>query len=281
MATLVRNRPFQKTKNSGIKKQIKKIKLTYPSVNFSIKWLWVFILFILFSYWIFFIIRNTIFREENYIDKITYSKVSADNYDDPNLYKKISSLIKNENYFVVSKFKKREILNILQAEFPIVKNIKIIQPEKFSASVRVSFYEPDIIIKLGDRKFGVLWDYDFEIFSWNNLGNWSFSVELPQYASWVDSLHGLFFEISPEKLIYDVDIISQWFQWHKRIVYLPWSSMTVVFMSDGKRVYLNNKNSLTWQISNYNLLMKYYDEANLLKIIDLGSLEWDKIIVRK
>ena len=42
---------------------------------------------------------------ENYIDKITYSKVSTDNYDDPNLYKKISSLIKNENYFVVSKFK--------------------------------------------------------------------------------------------------------------------------------------------------------------------------------
>jgi hypothetical protein len=28
-------------------------------------------------------------------------------------------------------------------------------------------------------------------------------------------------------------------------------------------------------------LMKYYNEANSLKIIDLGSLEWDKIIVKK
>jgi len=281
MATLVRNRPFQKRKTNSIKKQIRKIKLTYPSIKFSIKWLRIFILFILFSYWIFFIIRNTIFKAENYIEKITYSKDSADNYDDPYLYKKISELIKGENYFVVSKFKKGEILHTIQDEFPMVKNIKIIQPTKFSASVRISFYEPDIIINLGDRKFGVLWDYDFEIFSWNNIGNWIFSVELPQYISWVDSLHGLFFEISPEKLIYDIDIISQWFQWYKRIVYLPWSSMTVVFLNDDKRVYLNNKNSLTWQINNYNLLMKYYNEANLLKIIDLGSLEWDKIIVRK
>jgi hypothetical protein len=28
-------------------------------------------------------------------------------------------------------------------------------------------------------------------------------------------------------------------------------------------------------------LMKYYNEANSLKIIDLWSLEWDKIIVKK
>jgi hypothetical protein len=281
MATLVRNRPFQKRRTNSIKKQIRKIKLIYPSIKFSVKWLWIFILFVIFSYWTFFIIKNTIFKSENYIEKVSYSKNSADNYDNPYLYKKISELIKGENYFVVSKLKRGKILNTIQDEFPMVKNIKIIQPIKFSASVWISFYEPDIIINLGDRKFGVLWDYDFEIFSWNNIGNWIFSVELPKYISWVDSLHGLFFEISPEKLIYDIDIISQWFQWYKRIVYLPWSSMTVVFLNDDKRVYLNNKNSLTWQINNYNLLMKYYNEANLLKIIDLGSLEWDKIIVRK
>jgi hypothetical protein len=44
--------------------------------------------------------------------------------------------------------------------------------------------------------------------------------------------------------------------------------MTVVFVG-GKTIYLNNKNSLTGQIDNYNLLMKYYNEANSLKIIDL------------
>ena len=210
MATLVRNRPFQKRKNNNIKKQIRKIKLIYPSVNFSVKWLWVFILFVIFSYWAFFIIKNTIFKADNYIEKISYSQTSVNNYDDPYLYKKISELIKYENYFVVSKFKKWDILRTLQDEFPMVKNIKIIQPQKFSASVRIGFYEPDIIVKLGDRKFGVLWDFDFEIFTWNSIGNWSFSVELPQYASWISSIHWLFFEISPEKLIYAIEVISQW-----------------------------------------------------------------------
>lgn len=280
MATLVTNRPFKKRKVNNIKKQIRKIKLVYPSINFSIKWLWVFILFVIFSYWIFFIIKHTIFQDENYIKKIYYSQASVNNYDDPYLYKKISELIKNENYFVISKFRKSTILDILQSEFPMVKNIKIIQPEKFAASVRVDFYYPDFVFKLWDRKFWVLWDYDFEIFSGNKIWDSIFSIDMPQYISWIDSLHWLFFEISPEKLMYDMDIISQWFTWYSRIVYLPWSSMTLVFLGD-KKIYLNNKNSLTWQINNYDLLMKYYNEANLLKIIDLGSLEWDKIIVRK
>jgi hypothetical protein len=76
-------------------------------------------------------------------------------------------------------------------------------------------------------------------------------------------------------------IIDQWFPAAKRIVYLPWGSRTVVFITDDKRIYLNNKNSLTWQIINYNLLNKYYNESDWLKIIDLWSLENDKIIARQ
>ena len=239
-----------------------------------------FILVVIFSYWIFFIIKHTIFRTENYIEKVYYSQASIDNYDNPYLYKKISELIKNENYYVVSKFKKWSILDVLQNQFPIVKNIKIIQPKKFAASVRVDFYYPDMVFKLWDRKFGILWDYDFEIFSGNKLSDSIFSIDLPEYVSWIDSLHWLFFEISADKLMYDMDIISQWFTGYTRIVYLPWSSMTLVFIGD-KKIYLNNKNSLTGQINNYELLMKYYNEASSLKIIDLWSLEWDKIIVRK
>jgi hypothetical protein len=89
MATLVTNRPFKRRKRNNIKKQIRRVKLIYPSVKFSIKWLWIFVLFVIFFYGIFFIIKNTIFKAENYIDKISYSKVSVDNYDNPYLYKRI------------------------------------------------------------------------------------------------------------------------------------------------------------------------------------------------
>jgi len=97
---------------------------------------------------LFFIINNTIFKPENYIEQITYSKASVDNYDDPYLYKKISDLIKYENYFVVSKFRKSDIINQIKSEFPLVKDLEIIQPAKFTASVRVDFYEPDIVVRL-------------------------------------------------------------------------------------------------------------------------------------
>ena len=280
MYTLVKNRPFKKRKTNNIKRKVKKIKLIYPEINFPIKRFWIFLLSMIFIYWIFFIIQHTIFKDENYIKKIYYSQMSINNYDDPYLYNTISKLLKDENFFVASKFKKKTILRTLKQEFPIVKNIKIIQAEKFSASVKVDFYDLDLVLKLWDRKFWVLWYYDFEIFSGNNIWNGAFSIELPQYLGDINSIHWLFVEISPEKLIHDMDIISQWFPAHTRIVYLPGSSMTVVFFWE-KRVYLNNKNSLIDQIDSYNLLMKYYNNANSLKIIDLGSLEWDKIIVRE
>lgn len=280
MYTLVRDRPFKTRKTNNIKRKVKKIKLIYPEINFPIKRFWIFLLSMIFIYWIFFIIQHTVFRDENYIKKVYYSQTSVDTYDDPYLYSTISKLIKDENFYVVSKFKRKTILHNLKQEFPIVKNIKIIQPEKFSASVQIIFYDLDMVLKLWDRKFWILWYYDFEIFSGNTIWDGVFTIELPQYLSGTESVRWLFVEISPEKLMYDIDVISQWFSGYNRIVYLPWSSMTVVFVWE-KRIYLNNKNSLTGQIDNYNLLMKYYNEANSLKIIDLWSLEWDKIIVRK
>jgi hypothetical protein len=281
MATLVRQKKFKKVKKNTFKKKRNKTRLIYPTVDISIKWLRIFILLVIFWYGLFFIINNTIFKDENYIEQITYSKTSVDTYDNPYLYKKISELIKYENYYVVSKLRKSDIENTIKSEFPLVKKIKIIQPEKYTASVKIEFYTPEIIIRLWERKFGVIWNYNFEIFSGNNIDKNIFFVELPQYTTWINSLAWLFYEIPVDKFICDMDVIAQWFPWYKRLVYLPWSSRTVVFVSDDKRVYLNNKNPLTWQIENYNLLQKYYDQSDGLKIIDLGSLENDKIIVRQ
>jgi len=46
-------------------------------------------------------------------------------------------------------------------------------------------------------------------------------------------------------------------------------------------VYINNAIPIEPQIVNYQLLKKYYSDFNLLREIDLGSLESDKVIVRK
>lgn len=278
---LVKPRPFKKIKQNKIKKNFNKVKLIYPQINFSVKTFWIVILAIIFSYGIFFVIKNTVFKKENYIQNLSYSKESVEKFNDPNLYSAISKSLKWENYYVVWKLKRKSILKSIQSEFPVVKNMKIVKSEPYSAAVRIDFYEPDIVIKLWDRKFAVMGNYNYEIFSWNTIWNDIFYAELPQYVSWIDSLYWLFHEISQDQFIHDMHFFAEAFPDYDRIVYLPWSSMTVVILKSGLRIYVNNQNSLELQIENYNLIKQYYKDFYSLKTIDLWSLQWDKIIVNK
>ena len=282
MAGLVKSRPFRRNRiHSNISSQFKKkIKLVYPNFNIPIQYIWILVIVIVFIYWIFFIINNTLLRPDNYIQNISYGKYSVDMYDNPELYKKIWDLIRWENYFVVSKFKKREILSQLKSEFIMVKNITIVQPEKYWASVQLEFYDPDIVIKLWDKKFWVINGEDFEIFSGNKIWENSFFVELPQYASGTTSIYWLFYEIPYYKFLDDMTTIAEWFPNYKRIVYLPWASMTAVFTEKDQRVYINNQNSITWQIELFHNLTTFYKDASSLNIIDLWSLEDNMVIVQ-
>ena len=278
---LVKPRPFKRIKQNKIKKNFNKVKLIYPQINFSVKTFWIVILAIIFSYGIFFVIKNTVFKKENYIQNLSYSKESVEKFNDPTLYSTISKSLKWENYYVVWKLKRKSILRTIQNEFPVVKNMKIVKSEPYSAAVWIDFYEPDIVIKLWDRRFAVMWDYNYEIFSGNMIWSDIFYAELPQYVSWIDSLYGLFHEISQDQFIHDMHFFAEAFPDYERIVYLPWSSMTVVILKSGLRIYINNQNSLTWQIENYNLIKQYYKDFYSLRTIDLWSLQGDKIIVNK
>lgn len=278
---LVSPRPFKRSNHHTIKKNFSRVKLIFPKINFSIKAFRIVILVIIFSYWIFFVIKNTFFKKENYIQNLSYSKESVDKFNDPTLYSAISKILKWENYYVVWKLKRASILKTIQDEFPVVRNMKVVKSAPYSAAVWIDFYEPDIIIKLGDRRFAVMWDYSYEIFSWNTIWDGIFYAELPQYVSGIDSLYGLFHEINQNQFIHDMHFFADAFPDYERIVYLPWSSMTVVILKSWLRIYINNQNSLEWQVENYNLIKQYYKDFYSLKTIDLGSLQWDKIIVNK
>lgn len=278
---LVTPRPFKRSNHHKIKKNFNRVKLVFPKINFSIKAFRIVILAIIFSYWIFFVIKNTFFKKENYIQNLSYSKESVDKFNDPILYSAISKSLKWENYYIVWKLKRKAILKSIQDEFPVVKNMKIVKSEPYSAAVWIDFYEPDIIVKLWERRFAVMWDYSYEIFSGNTIWDDAFYAELPQYTSWIDSLYWLFHEISQNQFIHDMHFFAEAFPDYDRIVYLPGSSMTVVILKSGLRIYVNNQNSLTWQIENYNLIKQYYKDFYSLKTVDLWSLQWDKIIVNK
>ena len=177
MVKLVKSRPFRvnKSYNNFWNKLKKQIKLVYPKFNIPLQYVRIFFIVIIFIYGIFFVINNTLLRPENYIQNISYWQYSVDMYDNPELYKQIWDLIRWENYFVVSKLKKRDILSQIQSGFVMVKGITITQPQKYWAAVQFEFYEPDILVKLGDKTFWVIDGVDFEIFSGNLIWVDSFS----------------------------------------------------------------------------------------------------------
>lgn len=278
---LVSPRPFKRSNHHKIKKNFSRVKLIYPKINFSIKTFWIIVLTIIFSYWIFFVVKNTFFKQENYIQNLSYSKESVDKYNDPYLYSEISKWLKWENYYIVARLRKNSFLEKIKEQFPMVKNMKIVKSWPYSATVWIDFYTPDIVIKLWDRYFAVIWKYDYELYSGNTIWDGVLYAELPQYVSWIDSLYWLFHEISQTQFIHDMHFFADSFPNYKRIVYLPGSAMTVVFSENDQRIFINNQNSLTWQIENYNLIKQYYNDFYSLKTIDLWSLQWDKIIVNK
>ena len=166
---LVQQKPFNRPTNHKIKNNFRKVKLIFPEINFSIKTFRIIILFIIFSYGIFFVIKNTFFKKENYIQNLSYSKDSVECFNDPNLYSVISKNIKWENFYIVAKLKRKALLQKIQVDFPMVENIKISKIWPYSAAVQIYFYEPEIVIKLWDRRFAVMWNYNFEIFSGNTI----------------------------------------------------------------------------------------------------------------
>jgi hypothetical protein len=78
-----------------------------------------------------------------------------------------------------------------------------------------------------------------------------------------------------------VELIRDWISGIQKIVYLAWGGRTILFLSNGKKVYINNMIDVSQQIKNFALLKKFYTDFDVLREVDLWSLEIDKVIVKK
>jgi len=245
-----------------------------------ILYFWIFFGILVFFYGWFLLLKYTIFVPEYRIAKIDYALSSVEVYDDPYLYKKISSLLLWENLYIIS-MNTDEIIDTVKLEYPFVDDIIMVYKAPYTLLVKVLFYQPELILKHEERKF---WMYKwsvFELFSGNSL--WSSGIvnlEILSFNSgW--SLTWLFFSQSPDELIDDIRLVKEWFPEIQWLSYIPGWHRMVVDLGNNRKVYINNAIPIEPQIVNYQLLKKYYSDFNLLKEIDLGSLESDKVIVRK
>lgn len=250
---------------------IKKIPILY---------FWVFFAVLIFFYGWFLLLKYTIFVPEYRIAKIDYALSSAEVYDDPYLYKSITSLLKWENLYLIS-WNSHKIIETVKTEYPFVDDIIIVYKSPYTLLVKVLFSQPELILRYEDQKFGIYEWFLFELFSGNSLGQSGIiNLEILSFNSgW--SLTWIFYLQNSNKLMDDIYLIKDWFPEIQWLSYIPWAHRMIVNLDKNKKIYINNAINIQSQIANYQLLKKYYSEFNLLKEIDLGSLEADKVIVKK
>lgn len=241
---------------------------------------WIFFGVLVFFYGGFLLLKYTIFVPEYRIAKIDYALSSAKIYDDPYLYKAITSEIKGENIYLLS-WNTDAIIEKIQQQYPFVEDIIIVYKAPYTVLVKVIFSSPELILHNENKKFGVYKNTLFELFSWNTLwSSWVVRLEILSFMSWW-ALTWIFFLQSPTDLLDDIRLIKEWFPDIQKLSYLPGGHRMIVDLGNNKKIYINNAIDIQPQIINYQLLKKYYSDFNLLKEIDLGSLEADKVIVRK
>jgi hypothetical protein len=240
---------------------------------------WIFFWVITFVYWIFLLLKYTIFVPEYRINKIDYAQSSVNVYDDPYLYKAISSLVKWENIYILS-WNSDDIVSTIQEQYPFVQDIIITYKKSNTVLVKLLFYSPDIVLRYNEMKFAVYNEYIYQLFSGNMIGSGSIWLDVLTFSSWL-ALTGMFFQQSAKDILNDVLSIKQWFTSLASISYLPGAHRMIVYLGNWQQVYINNAIDIEPQITNYQLLKKYYSDFKLLKEIDLWSLEKDKVIVKK
>jgi hypothetical protein len=275
-----------------VPRPIKKIHRTYTPIDsdkkrktkggfrfFSIKIIWsIFILFALIYGW-FFVLKNSIFNHQYTIKRVLYDSWNILWYDNPYLYKRINNRIKGENYYVVKLYSSR-IVRDIHSIYPMISDITVEYRSSNTVFITLAFTPIDLIVKNQNMRFALIGNTVLPIYSWNKIAQDIHVLHLPAYLSGVDTLSGLFYRQAASGLVQQIDFLYQWFSGLSTIEYLPWWERSIVYF-EGKKFYINNLGDVPNQIRNYQLLKKYYKDYSKLEDIDLGSLEKDKVIVRK
>lgn len=277
MITLVQRRKTILRKKKVFK--LPKIRFFFKLNPKVVKILVVVTFFVALLFSVVYVFQKTLFAPQNIIKVVNYTKSSVNQFDDPYLYKKISTLIKWQNYYTTNYIDKRKIFKEIFDEFPIIQDFEITYTNNNTVTVKVLFNKPDLVIKSQDIKFGLYKWYTFRIYSGNTIGSWVQRIFFPDYLSWIDSIDWIFYDLPFADFITQMYTIIQNFPWNQRVIYLPGGQRTVVELSGDKRVYINNAKDFEIQFKNYLLLQKYYTNFTKLKQIDLWSLETDKVIV--
>lgn len=279
MIKFVKSKPLKKINRNSISENKPSIKF-FSIKKFPAKLVLISISLLLWIYVVILAFQKTAFSQEYTIKTIKYSTSDMQTFSNTWLYNQISSLLKKENYYI-SRLTKSSVLEEVKKNYPLVSNIELSMLWDSTIYVDLDFQEPDLILKIQNKKFWLYGSNVIALSSWSKLSAWKKILFLPDYLSWAKALSGLFYRIPSAKLIEQIDTIQALLPNLEQITYLPWWEKTLVNMPKWQILYFNNLIDIVEQVKYYNLLKSYYTDFAKIKEVDLWSSGKDKIIVRK
>lgn len=255
--------------------------LPFHTLRVFFTYFWYLLIAVILVFGIRYVIARTVFASQFTIQKIVYDSGSVGLYDNPYLYKDIRQALLGENFYLYKRFSMGKLLDRIQTDFPIVKDLQLFYLDKNTIAASVRFYEPDIVFYQGNNKYAVFQQSSYLLLPQNSLGKDVPRVALPSYLTGLQNLDGIFYPITSQELVTQIKLIQAYFTKPKSIVYLPGAERTLVVTADNKSIYINNLQDIHQQLQKIDWLKQYYPDLSKLKEIDLWSLDAVRVIVRK
>ena len=228
-----------------------------------------------------YILSTTVLSSEYTIQEVRYDSGSVAAYDNPYLYQSLRDYLQEKNVYLQKYFHTKTLLSVAREVFPLVSDVEIFYLDVNTAAIRLHFNSPEMVFVVSGASFGIYGDTTFPLQENSTLSDDLLHIDLPNYLGNIDSLDGIFFRVPWNILLEQFAVIQEYFTSPQRIVYLPWSARVWITTADGRNIYINSLQDIDQQLQKIDRLKRYYPSFDVLREMDLWSLDENKIIVKQ
>lgn len=215
------------------------------------------------------------FTNDNYrIRHIRYTVANIQQYNNVDMYTKITSYLSGESLRYRSLLGYGDIEDAIYETIPYINTISFVPQWPETVRATISFLDPLLVMQYHEKKWAIYsGGYSIPLFSWNTLGVSSKHIRLPIYLSGVNALSGVFFSTPFDKIYHDRLLLDSYINSGGFITYIPgWEKYVLV--NGDYRYYFNAKKDMQMQIDTLLHLKQYYKDFPRLHQIDIGSLNY-------
>lgn len=220
-------------------------------------------------------LQYTFLSASHKINSLSYSQETMRQYNNPYIFKDIDTAFIWKNFYVAKYIQYGELLSEIQQKYPIVASLDLDTAQN-GFVMNINFIQPHIVFQQWIREVWIYNGYEFDIFSGSDIASGIVKIKLPEFTSWYQDLSGIFYKVSEERLVFQMEKLHEFFGTEnlKSITYIPWWEKTIISLQDNKEVVIANDKEISKQLEKYLMLKEHYQSQwALIKQIDLWSLE--------